>query len=443
MDDHLPALDLAGLRFVRIVWTDHAGIIRSKAIHVGAMNPCMRHGVGISPAAMAVPATMDRVVPEAGTGPVGEIRLLPEWNTLIRLPYAHGHARVMADMALDGKPWEICPRQYLREVVARFAQIGLNAQVAFENEFYLLKPTQDGLQPLDDTLFAASTGIDHARAIIDDIADALLEQMISVQMYHPESGPGQQELSIRHASPVQAADHQIMFRETVHAIAGRFGLKASFLPKLFADAAGSGSHLNLSLWQDNLNVMADARGMAGLSPLGHAFLAGILEHLPALMAITTPSPNSYRRLQPHCWSGAYQCWGIDNREAAIRVPTDLAGHGTQRIELKTCDATSNPYLAIGAVLTAGLDGIERKCKLPAPVLEDPGNWTNERLLNQGIARLPANLGESLEQLQRSRLLQESLGPKRFQAFLAVRKAEWSALGQCSLEEESKLLLQRY
>jgi len=443
VDDPLVSLQFSGTRFVRVVWCDNANVIRAKAIHLGALPGYLEHGLGITAASQALPVMFDAVVAGSGLSPVGEVRLMPDWSTLTPLPYAPGHARVMGDMVLAGQPWVLCPRQFLRRSVAAAAAMGFQVQAAFENEFYLLRQTQLGVVPLDDTVFAATLGMDRGRAVIDDITDALIAQNVAVELYYPESGPGQHELPVHHAPPLLAANQQIIFRETVHAIADNHGIKASFLPKIFADRAGSGCHLHLSLWQGEVNAFADPKGPGGLSPVGLAFIAGLLEHLPALMALTTPSTNSYRRFRPHFWSGAYRCWGVDNREAAVRVPTDPAGRGTQHIELKTSDASANPYLSLGAVLAAGLDGVRRQLSPGEPVNLDPGDLTEEERQRQKIDALPISLGKALEHLEQDMLLQDALGPELARAFLAVRRAEWEALRSARLDDEVRLLLERY
>jgi glutamine synthetase len=442
-DDLLASLRNSGTRFVRVVWCDNANVIRAKAVHIAALPGYLEHGLGITAAQQAIPALFDAVVPGSGLGPVGEIRLMPDWSTLTPLPYAAGHARVMGDMVLAGRPWALCPRDFLRRSVARVEEMGFEVQAAFENEFYLLRQTPVGVVPHDETVFAATLSMDRARTIIDDITETLLAQKVPVELYYPESGPGQHELSVQHTSPLEAANRQIVFRETVHAIAARHGLKASFLPKVFADRAGSGCHLHLSLWQGSSNAFADPKGPGGLSPVGLGFIAGLLEHLPALMALTTPSTNSYRRIRPHFWSGAFRCWGVDNREAAVRVPTDPTGRGTRHIELKTSDASANPYLALGAVLAAGLDGVRRRLSPREPVNLDPGSLTDEDRQRQHIDALPTSLGRAVEQLERDTVLLEALGPELARAFLAVRRAEWEGLRSARLDDEVQLLLERY
>ncbi|NET53629.1 MAG: glutamine synthetase, partial [Merismopedia sp. SIO2A8] len=316
----LKNIDDAGVQFVRILWCDNANIIRGKAVHRVNLSEYLEYGVGISVAQQAVPVMYDVPVPGSGLGPVGEVRLVPDWDTFTPLPYAPNHARVFGDMVKDGIPWNLCPRNFLKAMIADARSEGLEVIAAFENEFYLLQQTAEGIVPADETVFASSLGMDLHQSVIDQMAQALIAQGMLVEQYYPESGPGQQEISILYTQALGAADQQIAYRETIRAIALQNNLKASFLPKIFADKAGSGCHLHLSLWQDGENLLPNPEADGKLSEIARRFIAGILHHLPALMALTTPSTNSYRRIRPHCWSGAFRCWGMDNREAAIRVP---------------------------------------------------------------------------------------------------------------------------
>ncbi len=439
----LQTLDAAGVRFVRILWCDNANIIRGKAVHRGTLSEYLKHGVGISAAQQAIPVMYDAPVPGSGLGPVGEVRLVPDWDTLTPLPYAPGHARVIGDMVKDGYPWNLCPRNFLKTMVAEAESEGLEVIAAFENEFYLLRQTPDGVVPADETVFASTLAMDLHQGVIDEIAEALVEQGMLVEQYYPESGPGQQEISILYTHALGAADQQIAFRETVRAIALQHNLKASFLPKIFADKAGSGCHLHLSLWQEGQNLLPNLEADGGLSEVARRFIAGILHHLPALMALTTPSTNSYRRIRPHFWSGAFRCWGMDNREAAVRVPSNPEEISPTHFELKTVDASANPYLALGAVIAAGLDGVRHCLELGEPVAVDPGHMTESERSTRGIELLPTNLGESIEQLSNDKVLLDALGTELTQAYLAVRKAEWEVMKDLELEEEVKLLLERY
>jgi glutamine synthetase len=462
-DESVHALEASGIRFVRVVWCDNANVIRAKAFHSLMLGNFYKHGVGITAASQALPVMADAVVGESGLGPVGEVRLIPDWSTLTTLPYAPGHARVIGDMVRDGRPWPLCPRDFLRRMLADAKRAGFEIVAAFENEFFLLRPAQTSsaaapvanapgapwapgatllFEPIDSTVFCQSLAMDKARVVIDEITEALSAQGIAVEMYYPESGPGQQELTICHARGLAVADRQIVFRETVHAVALRHGLLASFLPKIFADKAGNGLHLHVSFWRGDNNLVPDSGGRWELSATTRAFMAGVLAHLPALMALTTPSPNSYRRLKPHFWSGAFRCWGLDNREAALRVPTSPEGPPSN-FELKTCDGSANPYLALGGVVAAGLDGLRRQLELPEPVASDPGNLSDSERQQRGIDALPANLGEALDHFSKDAVLSAALGPELARAFLAVRWAEWQALKDMSLTDEVNLLLERY
>jgi glutamine synthetase len=349
----------------------------------------------------------------------------------------------MGDMVKDGYPWNLCPRNFLKTMIAEAKREGLQVIAAFENEFYLLRQTPDGVVPADETVFASTLAMDIHQPVIDEIVEALVEQGMPVEQYYPESGPGQQEISVLYTNALAAADQQIAFRETVRAIALQHNLKASFLPKIFADKAGSGCHLHLSLWQDGQNLLPNLERDGELSEVARRFMAGILHHLPALMALTTPSTNSYRRIRPHHWSGAFRCWGIDNREAALRVPTNPEEPSPTHFEFKTVDASANPYLALGAVIAAGLDGVRHCFELGEPVSVDPGHMTELERIAHGIDLLPTNLGQSIEHLSSDTVLLDALGPELAQAYLAVRKAEWEAMKDLELEAEVKLLLERY
>lgn len=433
----------ADAKFVRILWCDNANIIRGKAIHVEMLPHYFEHGVGISAGQQGVPVMYDAVVRKTGLGPVGEVCLVPDWSSFTSLPYCYGHVRVMGNMILHGEPWALCPRHFLVRMIEAAKSEGLEVQAAFENEFYLLRQTADGIVPADSTLFASTQAMDINCEVINDIAEALIIQGIPVEQYYPESGPGQQEISMRYTDALRAADWQIAYRETVRAVAGQHNLKASFLPKIFPEAAGSGCHIHISLWREGQNLLPDPQGVCGLSQVARAFIAGILHHLPALMALTTPSVNSYRRIRPHCWSGAFRCWGLDNREAAVRVPNDGAFGSPTHFELKTVDASANPYLALGAVIAAGLDGVQHGWEPEQPVAVDPGYLSADDRKVRKIDSLPTNLGEAIAHLKQDDVLLNALNSQLSAAYLAVRQAEWEAMKDWDLQAEVKALLERY
>lgn len=442
MSERIKQLREQGIHYVRVLWCDNANVIRAKATHIDVIEES-GGAVGISVAQQALPVMYDAVVQGSGLGPVGEVQLVPDWETLHALPYLPGYAEVVGNMTVRGQPWEHCPRTFLKQQVARLAGHGLEVQAAFENEFFLLRPGHEQPVPADNTVFAAAQAMNGVGVLVLEMTDALTAQGLTVETYYPESGPGQHELAVRYRTALAAADQQLVYRETVRAVAARHGLIASFLPKIFSEKAGSGCHLNLSLWRGGENVTGDQQADSRLGLEAQAFIAGILAHLKGLCAITIPSPNSYRRIRPHFWAGAFTAWGYDNREAAVRVFAGGLDAPPKRFELKCVDATANPYLALGAVLAAGLDGIERGLKLPQEARGDPALMSEAERADSGVEPLPGSLGGAIAELERDSLLLTALGEVRAQTYLAVRRAEWVALKDATLEDEVALLLERY
>ncbi|MCP4696058.1 MAG: glutamine synthetase, partial [Gammaproteobacteria bacterium] len=309
--------------------------------------------------------------------------------------------------------------------------------------FLLLRNAEGVLAPVDETVFAATSSMNLNLDFVNDLADALISQNVSVEGYYPESGPGQQEMTMRCSDAMGAADQQIVYRETVRGVAVRHGMIASFLPKIFEDKAGAGCHINFSLWRDGQNISGDQTQANGISREAAAFIAGVLDHLPALAAVTIPSKTSYRRIRPHFWAGAFRSWGYQNREAAVRVCANYKDLQAGRFEFKTADATANPYFALGAIIAAGLDGMNRKLALPEEVTVDPGLIPEPERADQGIDLLPQNLEEALDAFCKDEVLPEALGAALAKSFTAVRQREWDELKDLSLEEEVALLLERY
>jgi glutamine synthetase len=424
------------IQLVRFLYCDNGGVIRGKATHVDHLAERMESGIGLVMGMMSMTG-LDFLAPKATFGPVGEVRLIPDPDTFVILPYAPRSAQMISDMiTLDHTPWELDPRSFLKRVIARAQKKGLHIDAVFENEFYLAREVGAGLAPaqayapLDRSLCFSGIGMDSAEATMQDIVAALTAQGLIVEQYMPELGPGQQELSIRHAPALRAADNQITYRQTVRAVAAQHGLVASFAPKPFADQAGSGAHIHWSAWDKNhtRNLFADRRDPYGLSKLAYHFIAGVLKHLPALLALTTPTVNSFRRLQPHFWASAYTAWGMENREAAVRVPTRYWGNesGSTNMELKASDPSNNPYLALGGLIAAGLDGIENKLDPGTPADQDPGNWGDEERAQRGIRRYPTSLNAALDELERDEVLCHALGAPLAKEYILVKRAEAAA-----------------
>jgi glutamine synthetase len=260
-----------------------------------------------------------------------------------------------------------------------------------------------------------------------DLLQALEAEGLAPQQFHPEGGPGMYEVSLGIAEALAAADNVLVLRETIRDLARRHGLVTSFAPMVFAEGEGYGAHLHMSLWDESeQNLFAMGPGPHGLTDTGESFLAGVLEHIDALVAITCPSVVSYLRLQPTNWAGAYACWGLENREAALRFITGLKGEAptAANVEFKPIDSAANPHIAVGAVLAAGADGISRQLKLPPPTTGNPAMMAENSLTH----RLPASLHEATSKLLESRLLREAMGEQFFDAFVGVRQCEIATLG---------------
>ncbi len=431
-----------GVTFVRFVTAGNANVIRGKAVGIESLRAAWDTGIGFTAALQALPVMFDAVVGETGLGPVGEVRLLPDWSTLRPLPYAPSHARVFGDLSVDGEPWSHDARSFLKRVLADAEAAGFTLRAGFEYEFTVLRG-REGLVPIDDTVFAATLGADVGVDLIDDVTEALAAQGIVVEQHYAESAPGQHELAVAPTDPLAAADGHVAVRETVRAVARHHGWIASFLPKIFDDKAGNGCHLNLSLWRGGRNLMADPSRPHALSIDGAAFVAGVLEHLPAIMAVTIASANSYRRIRPHFWSGAFRAWGKDNREAAVRLPSGPIGVGPDHVELKTADATANPYLALGCVIAAGLDGVRRELVLGEPIQGDPGLLSDAERARLGADTLPTAHPDALDRLARDEVLLGALGADLARSYAALKRYEWEALSGMSLGEQVELLLERY
>ena len=441
----------ANLRLVRFLYCDNGGIIRGKATHASKLATRVSEGIGQTLAMQAFTG-VETLATVEGMGPVGEFRLIPDLSTFVILPYAPHAGSMLCDMMrTDGVPWEACPRTFLKRMIARLAQHGMRAEAAVEHEFYLAREEGGTYVPADTSLCYSSRGLDDQAEVIDAILSALEEEGVSIELFHTELGPAQQELSIRHADALRAADNVCLVRETVRGVARTFNLLASFAPKPFLDQAGSGAHIHLSLWgtegSENAgkNLFYDAHERGGLNSTGKYFIGGVLKHIRGLVAITCGSPNSYRRLLPHYWSSAYGAYGFDNREGAIRIPSAFKGREAASInlELKCADHSGNPYLSIGAFIAAGLDGILNQID-PGEAQEiDPGNYSDEEREKRGIRRLPTSLDEALDELEHDAVLTEALGPLLARSYIAVKRSESEFFKDRTPEEETKQHFYKY
>jgi glutamine synthetase len=419
------------LRLVRFLYCDNGGIIRGKATHISKLAARMQEGIGQTLAMQAFTG-VESLASVAGMGPIGEFRLVPDPATFTILPYVPHAGSMMCDMLrVDGQPWEACPRSFLKRMVMQLAEQGMRAEAAVEHEFYLAREEDGRYVPADQSLCYSSIGLDAQAAVVDAILAALEQQGISIELFHAELGPSQQELSVQHADVLRSADTVCLVRETVRGVARLSNLFATFSPKPWLDQAGSGAHIHVSLWgsaesgQADQNLFYAAGERGSLSQTGKYFIGGVLRHLRGLLALTCGSPQSYQRLLPHYWSSAYAAWGFDNREGAIRVPSTFWGRESTAInlELKCADHSGNPYLAMGGLLAAGLDGIRRQIEPGEPQEVDPGNYSDAEREARGIHRLPTTLDESLDALEQDAVLTQALGPLLTASYIAVRREE--------------------
>jgi glutamine synthetase len=417
--------------WVRFVFVDHAGIPKAKAVHRDGFERRVRAGVGLAKGVLALdPSGM--LHPASGLSPVGECRLVPDLSTLTPLPFARGQAMVACDMTEPDAttPWDGCPRGALKRVLGRLANRGYTSVASYEAEFYVWGP--DG--PLDRTPYAGSFALTAAAEFVAGLAETLEEMGIRPEQCHAEVGHGNLELSVGEAEALAAADRRVLVLEAIRGVAHSMGLETTMAPKPYLDQAGNGHHLHLSLYENETPVLFNASGTLGSA--GSGFVGGLLEHLPAVMAFTAPSPNSYQRLAPGMWSSAYACYGLDNREAAVRLASPVAGaeSATANVELKPMDVTANPYLALAATLAAGIDGIERNLDPGEPTTVDPATLSDEERDSKGIYPLPASLDEALDALERDEVLIEALGEPLVRTHLAVGRAQAKMARELSPEE---------
>ncbi len=336
--------DEAGLRLVRFIWCGNDGTVRAKSSARNGLEGRIASGIGLTVAMQAMNG-LDQLQPVDGMGPVGEVRLVPDPDTFRVLPYApHTGAMLVDHVTLDGTPAPVCQRSFLKRMEERLADRKMRLEVAFENEFSLATRIDGEFVPIDSGLCFSTISATAAQDYLDELAEALDAQGIVLEQYYSELGHGQHEISTGHAPALRAADEQILVRETIRGVAARQGLIASLAPKPWPDNAGNGGHIHFSLWDAdaNRNRFHDSSAPDLLSTDARAFIAGVLAHLPGLCGLTAPSFNSYHRIVPQYWAGAFVCWGHDNREAPVRVPSVFRGmeEASTNAELKAAPSRS-------------------------------------------------------------------------------------------------------
>jgi glutamine synthetase len=433
----VPSLAERGVTMVATTFIDNAGITRVKGVPLDRLPQLAAWGVGASTSFDFFRFDDWLAAPPGGTAPVGDLRVIPDLRRLVPLAAQPGWAWTPGDRyRQDGEPHDRCNRLLLQRLVDDAAADGLEIKAAFEIEWVI--SVGDG----DDFISAAvgpAYGMSRLVVVSDyarDLIEALGAEGIKVEQFHPEYAAGQLELSVAAESPVDAADTSVVVRSTIRAVGRRYGYRTSFSPKVEADGVGNGGHVHLSAWRDGQNLMAGGNGPCGLTPDGEAFAAGILNRLPGLLALGAPSVASYLRLVPSHWAGVYTCWGLENREAALRMITGSVGSNdwAANLEVKCVDLTANPYLLLAGLLAAGSDGVATGARLPEPVDVDPAALPPEELDRRGIRRVPTTLRQSTEALAADPLLRDALGPALLDSLLAVRESEIALFAEASAEE---------
>jgi glutamine synthetase len=442
----------AGVVGVVLPWVDTSGITRMKSVPLAKLPSAAQWGVGMSPVFDGFLVDDSIVAGSYAGSAIGDLRLHPDLAGLTVLAGQPGWAWAPVDRyTQDGEPHVQCSRSLLRRLVGEFADEGLTVKGAFEVEWVIgATDLPEGADP--DAFVPALSGPAYGMTRHIEVSDyahdllaALADQGVVVDQFHPEYAPGQLEVSVGAQDPVAAADTALLVRHTIKAVSMEHGLRASFSPKVTADGVGNGGHVHLSVWRGDENLMSGGAGTFGLTGDGEAFTAGLLGHLPALLAIGAPSVASYLRLVPSHWAGAFAVWGLENREAAVRFVTGPSGsrQAAANVEVKSFDGAANPYLLMSGLLAAGRAGMRTGATLPDPVGTDPGSLTEEGRREAGIASLPGSLEEAVRAFEADQVLTEVFGTELATTIAEVRRGEIALFQNTSPEGITKAVRWRH
>lgn len=426
-----------GVDGVALSYVDNAGITRVKAVPVTGLAHAAAWGVGMSPVFDVFCVDDSITAGELAGGPVGDLRLHPDLDRLTRLAAQPGWAWAPVDRyTQDGDVHPGCQRSFARRMAAQAGDLGLDVRMGFEVEWVVGHEDEGELRPACAGPAYGMTRLVELSDYCREVLVALARQSVEVLQIHPEYASGQFEVSVAPSDPVGAADLMVLVRETVRAVSHHHGLAASFAPAVVAETVGNGAHLHFSLRRNGSNLLAGGDGPYGMQEEGESFLAGVLEALPALAAVGAPSVASYLRLVPSHWAGAFQAWGRENREAALRIITGSTGQREQvaNVEVKCFDASANPYLVVGALLAVGLSCLDKGLKLPAEVPGDPVLLPPSELERLEVKRLPRSAEDALSCLEGNTALRSAMGEMLYDAFVAVRRAEIAMFAGRSAEE---------
>ena len=407
------------VEFIRLQFTDIFGTLKNVAVTTSQLERVLNNEIMFDGASIEGFARVEQ----------SDMFLRPDLDTFAIFPWRPQQgkvARFLCDIYRpDGTPFAGDPRHVLKRTVQEAADMGYQMDVGPECEFFLFHTDDEG----------NPTTITHEKAGYFDVGPLdlgenarrdmilTLEDMgFVVEASHHEDAPAQQEIDFHYDEALKTADDIMTFKLAVKTIAKRHGLYASFMPKPKTGVNGSGMHINMSLARDGVNVFYDGQDCNHLSKEGYWFIGGIMKHIAAITAITNPLVNSYKRLVPGYEAPVYIAWSMRNRSPLIRIPAQTGT--TQRIELRSPDSATNPYLAIAVCLAAGLDGIRNQIEPPASVEGNIFAMSEEEREKAGIKYLPTSLAEAIDGLEQDALIREVLGEHISRKYIEAKKEEW-------------------
>lgn len=407
------------VKFVRLQFTDLFGMSKNIAITVDYLQKALDNKYIFDGSSIDGFVRIEE----------SDMLLYPDIDTFTVFPWRPQNgrvARLICDIYNpDGTAFEGDPRFILKKALKEAEALGYTFNVGPECEFFLFH-TDDNGKPTTIThdkggyfdLSPMDLGEDARR----DICLTLEDMGFAIEASHHEVANGQHEIDFRYGEALKAADNLMTFKIVVKTIARRHGLYATFMPKPIAGMAGNGLHTNLSLSRNGVNVFCDPSDVNGLSKEAYSFMAGVMQHIRAITAVANPIVNSYKRLITGYEAPVYNTWATKNRSPLIRIPA-VDGNDT-RIELRSPDSSCNPYLTFAIILAAGLDGIKKGLKPPAPIERNIYSMTAEERKAHGIERLPDNLGEALDALENDPLVCQTLGSHAASMFIKAKRQEW-------------------
>jgi glutamine synthetase len=415
--------------------SDLAGHLRGKAFPARDLQSRLRKGMGYTGANIMMSAFGP--IYDNPFGTIGDLMLVPDPSTKVDVPFAGSISErfYLADIRTpDGAPWDCCPRNFLRRALDDLRSwTGLQILSAFEQEL-----VYTGVEAESGTTYGHDSYRNQG-VFGETLMSAIRHAGVTPDSFLPEYAPRQYEVTVAPTLGMRAADEAVIVRELAKGVAVRLGKRAILSPVVDLNTVGNGTHIHFSLRDaDGWPVMHDPSRPYGLSETAEPFIAGILHHLPALAALTAPSIASYFRLRPNRWAPVWANLAERDRGASLRVcaviatAAEDAGHQFN-VEYRVSDATASPYMALGAIVHAGADGIRKRMRLGAPPPKTIWELTEEQRRELGIATLPGSLAQALDLLEASETVRRWLGPQFFDAYIRLRRSEIAAVRDLSDE----------